>query len=520
MNITAPNPDHNVVAGRAPGGGSRREIVAGSVWTALGLGATTVAGPVLMVAVVRVMSRQQYGALAIATSLVGLLAILAALGLGATLAQMASADQVKLGDAGVHAALRASLRLAIIAGVVVIPFYGAVLLVADRVSTLRPAVPALASMMPIIAVAPLVDVCTGFLRAVSRPRAIAVAAAATAMATLVPTVGVLAITRPSAQLIGGIRSAGALVTTIALAWPVLAWRRRHLAEAPARVPATRVLRFAAAMMLTGVFSVALDKLDVFVLGVAWGSHEVALYAPASALATAAMGLSILLAAFYFPVVSRAAARGDHAEVRQLYYWATRWNLVLYAPVLTVLVACPASVMRVIFGPDYAPVGGPLRVLGIGVVGQVVLGFNGLTLAAYGLPGIVVIRQIISLLASVIACVLLIPRFGIYGAALATSSALLLANALCTRSLLARFGVWPWNRASLATFAAFAMAAACAGPIGDSITTDLRPFVEGAFVGAVTLAVAIGVAEPGERRAILRQLLRLRSRRLLVGSSPT
>ena len=173
------------------------------------------------------------------------------------------------------------------------------------------------------AVARLVDVCTAFLGAVPRPRAIAGAAAATVLASPVPTVGGLVVTRGSAHLIGGIRSASALVTAVALAWLVLVDRTSPNGW-PFGTPArnTSVLRFGEAMMLTGPSVSTLDKLEVVVQGSTLGSRQVALYASASALAPAAMGFSTLFAAFYFPVVSRAATRGTTGSL-SAYHWATR-----------------------------------------------------------------------------------------------------------------------------------------------------------------------------------------------------
>ncbi len=496
----------------------KRQIATGSFWLGTSFIVTTLTGPLLIVAMVRIMTHIQYGALALATSVVSLLAILTGLGLEPAIAQLASAEYSKHGETGMKGVLHAALRIAVTAMLLTLVCYGGIALIAYHISTLRATVPALLAMTPIVVVAPLVGVSTGFLRATYRPQFIAIVTSSSALAVAVPTLLVLTVFRPSAALIGGIRSVGVIITAGVLGWALRTWVRKNHGQPQMNMHHRTLLRFGGAMILTGVFTVAIARLDVLVLGIYQGSRVVSFYAPASGIANTILGLPAVIAGFFLPVVSRAAAKQDNREVRHLYHWASRWNLALCSPALAVIIVCPASVMQICFGSDYGFVGGPLRVLGLGAIAQVLFGFNGLTLDAYGLPGIVATRQLISICISALACLLLIPPLGIYGAAWATTGGLVLANMLCARSLFTRFRITPWNTASVPTVVVFVVSAACSVPLANASLNILRPFLVGVIVGACTLLTAFRVAEPTERQAIIRQLRRLTPWKIQINSA--
>lgn len=487
-----------------PQAGSKREIATGSLWTAASFGASTLAGPVLAVAIVRGMSRPQYGAFSTASALIGLLAILAALGLGGAVAQLGAAARVKHGDAGARAVLSVAVRIAVRAGAVMFAGCGALVAIAARVSTLRPAVPAIAVMVPMVALAPLIDVVRGFLTAHGGGRRIATATVASAMLTTGLTVPLLILSEPSASVIAAIRSVGIVTTAAVLAGSTAKLGRRLDSSTLARSGSSQLLRVGMVMLLAGTFALAVDELDVFVLGATRGTHATALYAPASALAAAVMSLPTVIATFYLPVVSREAARRDRAQVRHLYHWATRWNLVLASPALGVVLICPNSIMRIVFGPDYGSVGLPLRILGVAILGQLAFGFNALTLTACGLRRVLLKIAGLCVCLSIVACCTLIPPFGMDGAAIATTVTLGSANILCSGALAKGAGIWPWDRTLAFMFMIFGALVIVSLAIGSVLGGILLPCVVSTLFATVTSVAAFAWADPAEREAIARQ----------------
>jgi len=104
---------------------------------------------------------------------------------------------------------------------------------------------------------------------------------------------------------------------------------------------------------------------------------------------------------------------------------------------------------------------PARILGIGTIVNVVLGFNVGTLAASGLARPMLRNALISLISSVGLCVLLIPPLGAVGGAWATTGALSLSNILASGTLWRRTRIKPWNLASASVGAALGVAVGAA-----------------------------------------------------------
>jgi O-antigen/teichoic acid export membrane protein len=405
--------------------------------------------------------------------------------------------------------LRASLRVAVFGGLVLLALCLAGWLLIRTVPNLRPAAAAVLVMTPALILAPMSDLGDGLLRALDRPKLLAVISGIASFITAGLTVASLILTRPWATLVAATRSAGAVVGAVLLAFVVVSWFRPHRSSsrrAPSHVK--RLLRFGTATLFTAVFAIAIDRLDVFVLGISRGPVVVALYAPAAVLAAYVLALPPIIGAFYLPVVSRAAARQNADAVRGLYHWASRWSLVLCSPAIVPMLACPTQLMRLAFGSGYAVVGGPLRILALGVFTHIMFGFNGLTLDAYGLPGVVLVRQVVCLCFSVVACALLIPWIGISGAALATTSSLVLANILCSATLFRRTRIAAWDRGLMITTVSCFVATAIAIVFTVFDPGDLPATVFAFLAGLLPLPVAYGISSAGDRESIHRFLRRI------------
>ncbi len=506
---------HTRPVGDAAGRSERGRIAVGGLWNASAWFVSTGIGAALTIVLVRVMAPAQYGDFAIALAGTSLLSAVAGLGLNLAVAQVASAERVEKGDTGLRATLDVSFRIALIsAGATTLVAVVLALVASDLVPSVRPERAAFLAMVPIITVTPLAAVYSGFLRVTFKPRVIVASAVGSSVLQAALVAGAILAGLKSAAEIAGTRTVANLAATAVLAVAVRRWRVGAPAAAATRTLWRRVLGFSGAMLLTGVFTTMVSQLDVFILGVDRGNRPTALYQPLSRLTDLLLGLPVLLGNYFLPAVSAAAARSDDAEVRRLYHWASRWNLVVCAPALGVVLVCAAPVLRILFGRSYGTVAGSLQVLALGAIVQVVFGFNGLALDGYGLARLVAIRQTIALVVSAVACVTLIPVLGILGAAAATSVAMAVSNLMCSGVLLVRFRVRPWDRALAITAAGFALAIGASFALEDALRSDWwRSVVTVVVVGTVTLASSLAAGGKRERRAILRQYSKLAGRGL-------
>jgi O-antigen/teichoic acid export membrane protein len=225
---------------------------------------------------------------------------------------------------------------------------------------------------------------------------------------------------------------GELLATVALLRGVRDWRRwahEHLGYGVRGVTATLMMEINA-------------KLDVWMLGAAGVAKElVGIYSLAAALNEGATQLSVVVQNNLNPIVARALAAPRFDEVEDLAHRTRRWFVPLMAVACTVGAVCfPAIVPRLVGNPAFHAGALPFAVLMAGLaLASPYLAFNQILLMA-GRPGWYTL--FISLVVGVnfVANMLLIPHFGLLGAALANATAAVASALLTRRFARGRIGV--------------------------------------------------------------------------------
>jgi O-antigen/teichoic acid export membrane protein len=221
---------------------------------------------------------------------------------------------------------------------------------------------------------------------------------------------------------------GELIATVGLSraagWR--AWTRQHLAYGVRGVLATLAYEIN-------------TKLDVWMLGVLIEDKAaVGIYALAAALNEGVMQLAAVLQNNLNPVIARLLTGGDRAELHAMVKRLRRW----FVPALALVCAAAAAVFPgvipwLIGNPAFAAGALPFAILMVGiVVASPYLPFAHLLLMAK-LPGWHTVLLMTAVTVNAIANVVLVPRFGLVGAAIAT------AGTVCASALLLR-GLVRWR----------------------------------------------------------------------------
>jgi O-antigen/teichoic acid export membrane protein len=482
------------------------QLASGSAWTIATWLVTISMGPLITVILVRSMTAAAFGQFAIASSVAAVLAVLTGMGLESSVTRFGAAADVRDGAEGLAEVRVAALRIARRSSAVALPVAAGVVVVAHTVKTLRPAVPALAVLMTLVLVAPYSNILGGQLRAQHRPRPLAVAAVLSSACYAVAIVLATVTGHGSAIVVA---AATSLEVLLVLAIRAAATRTGpRSVTARSRSPQIRpMVVFGAAMLVGGALGVLISELDVFVLGAVRGQQAVSRYAPTSMVANAVLGIPALVGAFFLPIATRLVTMDDLDGLRDLYHAASRWNMALCLPGISLLVVCPAQLLSVIFGPSHvAGASGPLRILGLGVAAQGALGYNGLTLDAHGRAGTVAVRQFAGVVLSVVLCVALIPVLGSTGAAIATAVSLALSSAMCSWSLFRRYRVSPLDRPMAVTLAVAVAGSLLALLFGMAVSSPLgRCVLTVALAGGMTMLACVRAGPDAERRGLWRQL---------------
>jgi O-antigen/teichoic acid export membrane protein len=121
---------------------------------------------------------------------------------------------------------------------------------------------------------------------------------------------------------------------------------------------------------------------------------------------------------------------------------------------------PGRMMEVLFGVDFAAGRAALLVLALGQFINVATGAVGPMLIMTGHPRRWAIHNLAALAIAVLLNLLLTPRLGVLGAALSTSSALVVLFGSGLFAVRRTVGMWPYDRRFLKGVVAAAVAAAC------------------------------------------------------------
>ncbi len=240
-----------------------------------------------------------------------------------------------------------------------------------------------------------------------------------------------------------------------------------------------LLKFSYPLMFVTVLQTLMHWMDILMLGYFTDSTIVGLYHPAVRTAGLLQALLLSLASIYSPLLSQMHSKGETEKMSDLYKLVSRWLFTFAFPFALVLLLLPTKVMLV-FGPAYISSALVLVILTAATFSQSILGAAGPILSMSGYIHLSLWNSLGAFLLNVVLNILLIPRFGIYGAAWATLISLVasgLARVIEVRIILK---LSFWNKGFLKPL--------LAGIISASALWILKPYIM-PFHTLITLMLA-------------------------------
>jgi O-antigen/teichoic acid export membrane protein len=186
------------------------------------------------------------------------------------------------------------------------------------------------------------------------------------------------------------------------------------------------LRVSLSLMLVTGFLVLLGQADILMVGAMLGPREAGIYAAAAKTATLVGFFLMAMNAVAAPMIASFWAKRDITSLRKMVRTATRWVL-LPSLVLTVVLVIFGHEVLTLFGPQFRIGYFPLVVLTIGWLVNCSVGPVGYLMNLTGYHGSSVRVYAVTAALNVMMNGLLIPEFGIRGAAVATSCAMITWN---------------------------------------------------------------------------------------------
>lgn len=192
-------------------------------------------------------------------------------------------------------------------------------------------------------------------------------------------------------------------------------------------------------LLAGM-SVVNSQTDIVMLGLFTASEEVGIYRAATQGATLVVFLLSAINMVIAPYISQLSTAGDKARLQRLATTSARAILLAAFPVALVFVVYGETVLALVFGVEYASGHAPLAILCVGQLVNAAAGSVGLLLNMAGYERDTARGVAVATGSNVVLNLLLIPPFGMNGAAIATAVTLVIWNSLLCWQVWVRMGI--------------------------------------------------------------------------------
>ncbi len=203
------------------------------------------------------------------------------------------------------------------------------------------------------------------------------------------------------------------------------------------------LRFSLTQISSRVIDTLMRTLDIFMIGCFLIIDNVGVYNITVQIVVVG---SLFLHAFiniFTPLISELAGIGDFKRIEKNYKAMTKLVIVFSLPVYLIMILFPREILMV-FGKDYVAGAGCLVILAAGQMVNSATGAVDVILNMSGKHVLSLYDSIGTLILNIILNFFLIPRYGISGAAVATSTSVVLANLIRLIQVYFIFGIHPYN----------------------------------------------------------------------------
>lgn len=186
-----------------------------------------------------------------------------------------------------------------------------------------------------------------------------------------------------------------------------------------------------------------NNLDILMVDWYLPDHDVGIYRAGAQAGRLFFMVTTAVGAGLLPYVARLHAEGDHRQLQRLLALAARVSLAIVLPAYAIALAFGPWLLWVVFGAEFARGSGVFAVIAGGAVAQCLIGYASTVLSMTGRESQMVLAGMASVAVNVALNVVLIPRYGMDGAAWASTGAAVLLSVLLAVKAARIHGLRTW-----------------------------------------------------------------------------
>jgi O-antigen/teichoic acid export membrane protein len=266
------------------------------------------------------------------------------------------------------------------------------------------------------------------------------------------------------------------------------------------------------LVLSGLAGAGLTFADRLFVASFCTSADMGVYQAASQVAIV---FSIAHGAFdniFAPMVADLHARGEKTRLAELYKVSTKWGLCAGIPIFLVIFFARREVVELAYGSPYIRATTPLLILSVGRIFMMTTSASGPMLLMTGGQKLYVALPLLVVPIDLLLNYLLVPSYGLAGAAAAAAISAMILNAAATAAVGMTLGVWPFDTRyiKLAIAACVASSALVLAPLQYGVPAVRLLVVSGVCFAAFG-GCLVGLGLDAEDREFLNTLRRHASR---------
>lgn len=213
------------------------------------------------------------------------------------------------------------------------------------------------------------------------------------------------------------------IPILVITWLVIIWKRHpRVLEGKVQIEKPlikKILRFALPVFIGSIGGLILGHMDTVMIGLFHNPAEVGLYQGARPLASLISYFPSALGVVLLPMTSEIWARGEKKFLGEALHPILKFSFMIIIPAVFVFMSFPDVVLRSVFGPSYVLAAVTLQILTLAVIATTLSVILGSIAMGIGKP--IIITKVVGAMACLnfIGNLILIPAYGIVGAAIAT-----------------------------------------------------------------------------------------------------
>ena len=209
-----------------------------------------------------------------------------------------------------------------------------------------------------------------------------------------------------------------------------------------------ILSYSWPISISSILIIIIGQIDYLILGIYHPAANVGIYRIYIQIIVLLKLILGSMARIYKPVISELIPEGKFQEIKDTYRKVSKWVLASTTLGLVVIILYGNRLTSLLFTDAYAVYPLALIILAVGTYLNSTFGPEGMTLEAFGNTKLIMMNSLISLSVNVGLGFLLIPDYGILGAAIATGVTLTIGGILGFLEIYILYKMQPFSRNSL------------------------------------------------------------------------